>query len=159
MRSPWFTKLENTRVMTALRFFTQYRFKEVLAVIVIIGTLGLGISLVSSPERFLFEPTFRTTFDWAKPEVWGAVYCTLALLLGISMAASRRQGMWPALGLTFLYGAFTTSMLVNYSSGSVPSAIWVYLTMCLVCALLTASCVFHMDLNSAGVSLTGKTIT
>lgn len=144
--SPWFIRLQNARWMRSVQFMSQYRMKEILAAIVILGSFGLGLSMVSVPLRFLAQPNLAITFGWAKPEFWGSVFILLSCLLGVAMGASRRQGMWPALGLTILYGAFSISVVLS-PEHTLPTTIWFTFIMSMLCAALTVSCVFHINLK------------
>lgn len=99
-------------------------------------TISLGIILILTADRFLQAPTFAGTFQWARPEIWGALFAVTAALLALEFRSGA--GRLPALVLSILYSAFAVTAAFNPFGGSgVFSATVVYLGF----AWFSATCI------------------
>lgn len=138
MALPRFPKLG-----AALRFASQHRLKELLAVAVGFGSFGFGLSLIIDPNAYDRSDTYSVAFSWAPAQTWGTLLVFASVVLGLTMWINRQQGMWPALGLMMLYGFLTMATVFTAYSTGVPASVWMHFTLCLVSAILTAGCAFH----------------
>lgn len=128
-----------------LQVVGESHIRESLAFIVGIGAFGLGISYIFTPDTYKRSPAYAIAFQAADPLVWGLVFVTLALFLGLTFITSKKHAMWPALLITLTFIILTTFALLSVQDGVAPASAWINLTISAFCALLTASCAVYRD--------------
>lgn len=106
-----------------------------------IGSFGWGLSIALMPSAFDYEACARVV-QWASPEAWGAVFMALGALLVASGLAAINTAVWPSSLLAITYSVMSISAVVESRySDHVPTAIWAYLTLGAIAALLAVFCV------------------
>lgn len=116
------------------------RFRQCVAVVVGVGSIGFGLSLALLPGALATARGFRVAVEWASPGAWGLFFAAFGIMLVATSLSAMRTAVWPAAGLSVIYGL----MVIAVAAGSSfdvppPPAIWLYLTMTVISSLLAQS--------------------
>lgn len=132
-------------VSKMLQVASVHRVPETITVVIAIVSIGLGATIGLSSEAFLKAPTFRAVFAFASPNAWSVTYCILGVACIVTLLADRRSTRWPALALCFTYVLFGVLTLFSVPQGGVPSAIWAYAGLGMVCAVIVMAYAYDED--------------
>ena len=116
-----------------------------VAWILLIFSLGLGVSLVVSPVEVVQVPTFVENFRFADPHIWGIGFVVLGLWGVVTLSSNLSGAPLPLYGLgvlTGVWGLFTLPAVAN-GAGAV-SAVWVYSAMAGIC-MVAATSISHQE--------------
>lgn len=141
---PPIVKNAKPSVSRMLRWLTQNKFFEGVVLILGIGSIGLGLTFLVTPEAYFMSPSFQFAFHTVSPVVWGLSYIISAafLLLTALRPATRNQGMWPGSALVLTHLGMAICFLLSMGQGGVPSGVWVYLTLGVLSVWVVAGCAF-----------------
>lgn len=120
------------------------RLRQCLAVALGVGSFGWGLSIMLMPEAMYRTRAFEVTVHWAAPQTWGVVFMTLGAVLVAAGLSAIKAAVWPAALLAVTYSMVSISvMLAARSSDPVPTAIWAYLTLGAIAAILAQASVVN----------------
>lgn len=109
-----------------------------------IFSIIIGIIFFLDAENFITNPTFAATFQYAIPQVWGAVLSLTAALMMFGFWQNRTAGRAPAFVLTLLFTVLGISAarepLANPGGPALLSASAVYTFVGIVCAICIFAC-------------------
>lgn len=129
------------KVFDEARRFANYvtwRLREVIAIIMAIGSIGWGISVIVFPGGMAnLHGFFTATISWASPQMWGAMLIVAAVPLGPAMLLVPSVAVFPAALLSLVYAALSASMVANtFEAAPVPTGAWAYAMLSAIAAAL-----------------------
>lgn len=117
---------------------------DILVYVTGLFTVTLGTIFFVDAEAFTVNPTFRSTFSHATPEIWGAAMGLTGLLMMFGFWQNRTSGRAPAFVLTILFAVLGISAgrepLANPDGPALLSASAVYTFVGIVCAICILAC-------------------
>lgn len=110
----------------------------------------IGVIFFIDAPNFITNPTFAAVFQYAIPQVWGAVLALTASLMMFGFWQNRTAGRAPAFVLCILFSSLGIAAagepLANPAGPALLSASAVYTFVGIVCAI----CVFACSSKSYG---------
>lgn len=135
------TNLTRLEVMAARvwRWVERDSFRESIALVLAVGSIILGLSMVLDPGPF-DRPTFAVAIAWMPAQTWGVFFILTAVAMGLTVLTSRRDAYWPGVFLTGLYCAWSAAALLSTDDPTVVlSAVIIYSLVSTLCAITAAS--------------------
>lgn len=109
------------------RRFWRWHLRELIALILTLGSIGWGVSLLIFPEGMSELRAFQTAVAWASPQAWAWAIIITSITIAPAMWLSPRMAAFPAALLGGVWAALAMAMIVNsFTLVVVPTAAWAY---------------------------------
>lgn len=113
---------------------------EVLAVTFGIIDIGFGLSIILVPQGLSGLATFETLSEWMAPQMWGSVLLAGGVLMAAAAFIAPRSIVAAAVPLTITWAVFLSSVVLSFNvDRPVPTAVWMYLSITLIHAIISIS--------------------
>lgn len=103
------------------RLSRRRHYPEVVAVLLSTAAVIFGATLAFNPTAYTTRTTYASAMDFASPHAWAAVFIAAGALLAAAVVWARSVALWPAGGLSVLWGSFAAFMFDGAIDGGVPS--------------------------------------
>lgn len=110
------------RLRFAARLSRRRHYPEIVAYLCSGLAALLGLSLLVNPEGYAGNPIYDEALIFASAGAWGVVFTLGGTLLAAAVTWARTVAMWPAGGLSALWGIWAAFMFSEASQGGAPAA-------------------------------------
>jgi len=110
------------RFAEVLDVLSQHKIPELLIGAMSLVAMGLGVSIMTVPDRFLASPSFAVAFlipHW----IWALAFSMVGVWLAATGLHERRPGTIPACVLAVLLTCWGVALALALPHGGVPSGI------------------------------------